>query len=106
MDRGGHVDVNADVDVGELGLHADAGDTGGDAGVIGAGGYGDLLSDLHDRVLAVGGADAGVLKDAGVGVGEKRVNGCGADADGEVVGIEVREGVEGEVGGGICRAGG
>ena len=43
VDRGCHVDVDADVDVGELGLHADAGDTGGDAGVIGAGGDGDLL---------------------------------------------------------------
>ena len=44
VDGRGHVDVDADVDVGELGLNADAGDAGGDAGVVGAGGDGDLLS--------------------------------------------------------------
>ena len=49
--------------------------------------------------LAVGGADAGVLQDAGVGVGEQRVDGGGADGHGEVVGVEMGEGVEGEVGG-------
>ncbi len=42
VDGGGDVDVDADVEVGELGLHADAGDAGGDAGVVGAGGDGDL----------------------------------------------------------------
>ena len=99
VDGGGHVDVDADVEVGELGLHADAGDAGGDAGVVGAGGDGDLLADLERGALAVGGADAGVLQDAGVGVGEQRVERAAGDADGEVGGVEVGERVEREVGG-------
>ncbi len=74
VDGGGHVDVDADVEVGELGLNADAGDAGGDAGVVGAGGDGNLLTDLELGALAVGGADAGVLQDAGVGVVEQRVD--------------------------------
>ncbi len=104
MDGGGHLDVDADVEVGELSLHADAGDAGGDSGVVGAGGDGNPLADLHGRALAIGGTDTGVLQDAGVGVVEQRVDCATGDAHGEVVGVEVRERVEGEVGGGRrCR---
>ena len=100
VDGGRHVDVDADVEVGELGLDADRADAGGDAGGVAAGGDGDPGADLEGGALAVGGADAGVLQDAGVGVGEQRVDGAAGDCDGEVGGVEVGEGVEGEVRGG------
>ena len=90
--------IDADVEISELGLHADAGDAGGDAGVVGSGRDWDSLTDLQIRVLAVGGANTGILQDAGVDVGEQRVDGASGDADSEVVGVEVSQRVEGEVG--------
>ena len=38
-------------------------------------------------MLAVGGADAGVLKDAGVGVVEERVDGGGADVTAKLLAL-------------------
>ena len=76
-----HVDVDAHIEVRELGLHADAGgDAGGRAGGVGAGGDGDSGADLELGVLAVRGADAGVLQDPRVGVGEQRIERAAADA--------------------------
>ena len=52
---------------------------------------GNLLTDLEGGALAVGGADAGILQDAGVGVGEQRVERAAGDGHGEVGGVEVGE---------------
>jgi hypothetical protein len=92
-----HVDIDTDIEIGELGLDADAGDACGYSGVVGAGGNRNLLANLELGALAVGSADAWVLEDACVGVGQQCVEACSADSDSEVGGVDVREGVEGEV---------
>ena len=57
-------------------------------------------ADLEVGALAIGGADAGVLQDAGIDVVSSALRVAGADGDSEVGGVEVGQGVEGEVGGG------
>jgi hypothetical protein len=104
VDGRGHADLDTDIDVGELSLDADAGHAGGDACIVGAGGDRNPLADLEVRGLAVGSTDAGILQDAGVGVAEKRVERAAAKTNGEVVGVEMGERVEGEVGGRGCGA--
>lgn len=99
MDSGGHVDGDTDIFKGELGLDTDAGDAGGDAGVIRPGGDGDLLAYFELGVLAIGSTDAGVLEDACIRIRQKRVERAAGDADGKVGGIEMSKRVEGEVGG-------
>ncbi len=76
------------------------GGAGGSAGGVGAGGDGNLGADLERGALAVGGADAGVLQDARVGVGEQRVHRAAGDGDGEVGGVQIAERVQREAGGG------
>ncbi len=64
VDGGCHIDIDAYVDVLELGL--DGGCAGAGGGGVGAGGDGDALADLEGGFLAIDGADAWVLDDASV----------------------------------------
>ena len=61
MNGGGDLDVDADIQILELGLYADAESAHGTpaaATPIGTGGDGDALADLHGGFLRVGGANA------------------------------------------------
>ena len=105
VDGRGDVDGDADIEVGELGLDADAGYAGGHAGVVGTGGDGDLLTDFEGGALAVGGADAWVLQDAGVDIGQKCVDGAAGERDSEIIRVEALEVGEGEAARGRGRGG-
>ena len=68
-----HLDIHADVLVLELGVDERTDDGCGCAGLIRAGGDGNPRTDLHGRLLVVGGADARALQHLGVRVGEQQV---------------------------------
>ena len=67
VDCGGHVDGDADVDEGELGLNSERLRFRSRRRRCRSRGDGNLGTDLEGGALAVGGADARVLQDAGVG---------------------------------------
>ena len=80
-----HVDVHADIDVLELGLHrADAAErrTADSVGER-TGCDRDARADLERRLLAVGGAKARILKHLGIAVAEQQIGLRLADGDGE-----------------------
>ena len=94
-----HLDIHTDVLILELRIDQRADHRGGSAGLIGTGGNGDLFTDLHGCLLAIGGADAGILQQLGIGVGEQQAGRGAADGDRKIRGLEVGQVVESRGGG-------
>src|SRR6185437_15840208 len=66
VNRRRHIDVHADIDVGELRLHADAGNAGRDSGVVRTRGDRNSLPHLELSPLTIGSPNAWVLQDVRV----------------------------------------
>ena len=70
VDGGRHLDVHAHVEVLELGVDQGTDQRGGGTGLVRPGGDRNSLADLHGRFLRISGAQARVLQNLGIGVGQ------------------------------------
>ncbi len=65
MNCGGHVDLHTDIQISELGLNADTGNSSRYTCVVGSGCDRDPGPDLEIGALAIRGADARILQGSG-----------------------------------------
>ena len=89
-----HFDIHAHVLVLELRVDQRADHGGRRARLVGAGGDGNLGSDLHHRLLAVSGPNAWILQNLGVSVCEQKVGRSRSHGYGKIRRLQVSQLVE------------